>query len=86
MRLFHTSAIEIRKPDVFYGRKNADFGQGFYLTPDREFAYRWAKAGAVLNEYELDPDGLSVCTLERNAEWRIIFSTTGGRLTGRTAM
>ena len=29
-------------PDFYRGRKNADFGQGFYLTPDREFAYRWA--------------------------------------------
>ena len=44
--LFHTGYAEIRDPDIHYGRKNADFGQGFYLTPDREFTYRWAGADA----------------------------------------
>ncbi|MBQ1368748.1 MAG: DUF3990 domain-containing protein [Firmicutes bacterium] len=38
MRLFHTSNMEIWEPDVVRGRKNADFGQGFYLTPDLDFA------------------------------------------------
>ena len=41
MILYHTSDREIRNPDIHYGRKNADFGWGFYLTPDREFTYRW---------------------------------------------
>ncbi len=40
MRLYHTSTVEIRQPDIRRGRKNADFGQGFYLTPDRAFAVR----------------------------------------------
>lgn len=44
MKLYHTGNAEIRKPDIFLGRKNADFGQGFYLTPDVEFAHRWAAA------------------------------------------
>lgn len=43
MLLYHTGYQEIKSPDVFYGRKNADFGQGFYMTPDEEFARRWAK-------------------------------------------
>ena len=34
---------EIRSPDVHHGRKNADFGQGFYMSPDRSFSERWAK-------------------------------------------
>ena len=42
MKLYHTGTLVIHEPDVHYGRKNADFGQGFYLTPDREFACRWA--------------------------------------------
>ena len=33
MTLYHTSYQIIREPDVRYGRKNADFGQGFYLSP-----------------------------------------------------
>ena len=40
MILYHTSDQVIQHPDIRYGRKNADFGQGFYLTPDREFTHR----------------------------------------------
>ena len=54
MTLYHTSDREIRDPDIHYGRRNADFGWGFYLTPDRDFTYRWARDNAVVNEYELD--------------------------------
>ena len=38
MQLYHTGFQEIRTPDVHHGRKNADFGQGFYLTADAAFA------------------------------------------------
>ena len=54
MTLYHTSDREIRDPDIHYGRRNADFGWGFSLTPDRDFTYRWARDNAVVNEYELD--------------------------------
>ena len=37
MILYHTGNREIKKPDIHFGRKNADFGWGFYLTPDRDF-------------------------------------------------
>lgn len=46
MILYHTGTLEIRNPEIDHRRKNADFGQGFYLTPDREFTYRWAGADA----------------------------------------
>ncbi len=69
MKLYHTSREEVRRPDIHMGRKNADFGPGFYLTPDREFAVRWGREGAVVNEYELDTDGLQVMRLERTVEW-----------------
>ena len=46
----------------------------FYLTPDREFARRWAGADAVFNEYELDETGLNIHRFQRDAEWfRYIF-------------
>ena len=32
LHMFHTGYAEIREPDIRYGRKNADFGQGFYLS------------------------------------------------------
>ena len=61
--LYHTSDCEIKEPDIHYGRKNADFGQGFYLTPDKDFTYRWAGKNAVVNIYELDESGLTCMNL-----------------------
>jgi len=73
MRLYHTGFLEIPEPDIRHGRKNADFGQGFYLTPDEAFARRWAKerrgAEVYVNAYELDPAGLRVRRLERDEVW-----------------
>lgn len=69
VRLYHTGKEEIREPDIRRGRINADFGQGFYLSPDRDFSYRWAGADAVLNEYELDESGLSIRRFDRDEEW-----------------
>lgn len=69
IRLYHVSAKEIREPDIHYGRKNADFGQGFYLSPDREFSCRWAALDSVINIFELDTCGLEICRFTRSAEW-----------------
>lgn len=69
MILYHTSDTEIKDPDIFHGRKNADFGQGFYLTPDKDFAYRWAKKDAVVNIYEFKETGLDIETFKRSKEW-----------------
>ena len=49
MKLYHTGTIAIPAPDIRHGRVNADFGQGFYLTPDADFTYRWARKDAVVN-------------------------------------
>ena len=71
MLLYHTGYQEIRDPDVHYGRKNADFGQGFYLTDDREFACRWAKerkgSDTIVNTYDLSLTGLKVHRFARPA-------------------
>ena len=69
MKLYHTGNIEIRCPDILHGRKNADFGQGFYLTPDREFTYRWAGRESIVNEYELDEKDLVIYRFHRDEEW-----------------
>ena len=69
MILYHTSDQVIKHPDVHHGRKNADFGWGFYLTPDRDFARRWAKENAIVNEYELDETGLDIYRFSRSREW-----------------
>ncbi len=69
MKLYHVSNIEIPNPDIHYGRKNADFGWGFYLTPDSDFARRWAGEEAVLNQYELDENGLTIQTFSKDEDW-----------------
>ena len=43
MLLYHTGFSEIQNPDIHIGRKNADFGQGFYLSPDLDFTRRWSR-------------------------------------------
>lgn len=69
MKLFHASSELIKQPDVFHGRKNADFGQGFYLSPDRDFVNKWAGENFYINEYKLDLEGLKVVEFERNQDW-----------------
>ncbi len=80
MKLYHTSKVEIKEPDIHRGRANADFGPGFYLTPDKEFAYRWAGKNAVINIYELDTADLGIYRLNRDMEWfKYIFSNRNVR-------
>ncbi|MBR4690412.1 MAG: DUF3990 domain-containing protein [Bacteroidales bacterium] len=43
MILYHTSTIEIRKPDILHSRSRLDFGIGFYLTPVKEQAVRYGE-------------------------------------------
>ena len=72
-KLYHTGYQELVHPDVHYGRTNADFGQGFYLTDDREFALRWAKERkgeeTIVNTYELELSGLVIQRFERDMDW-----------------
>ncbi|MBQ9228147.1 MAG: DUF3990 domain-containing protein [Eubacterium sp.] len=84
MKLYHTGFEEIRKPDVHHGRENADFGQGFYLSPDSAFMRRWARMrkglDTYINSYELQTDGLRVKSFSRDGEWfNYIFSNRNGR-------
>lgn len=60
MILYHTSTIEIHKPDLLHSRPRLDFGNGFYLTPHEKQAERYGerfiKSGkvAILNTFKLD--------------------------------
>ena len=84
MVLYHTGYQKIRVPDIRHGRINADFGQGFYLTANEEFARRWARerrdSQTILNVYDLDLTGLHVHRFERNEEWfNYIFRNRAAR-------
>lgn len=62
LTLYHGSTHCVEHPLVALGRKNLDFGQGFYLTTYREQAVQWALRQQILrhsdeawlNEYVLD--------------------------------
>ncbi|MBQ6490536.1 MAG: DUF3990 domain-containing protein [Solobacterium sp.] len=73
MKLFHTGYEVIERPDIRIGRKNADLGQGFYLSDNEEFSRRWArqKRGytTYLNQYELETEGLKIKRFEKDEEW-----------------
>lgn len=73
IRLYHTGFAEIREPDIHYGRKNADFGQGFYMSDNEEFSKRWARVrrgeNTILNTYDLDLASLKIHRFTRDAQW-----------------
>lgn len=61
--LYHGSNVEVKKPLTNVGRKNLDFGQGFYLTNIKEQAEYWSEtiatrlgkdAQVVVNVYDFD--------------------------------
>ena len=70
MILYHTGTVELKEPDIHYGRKNADFGQGFYLTSESDFALRWSSERKnTFNTYELDLNSLRIHRFIRSEEW-----------------
>lgn len=64
MKIFHGSTVSVRRPSLHYGRKNTDFGKGFYATTDFDQAARWAhikkvrsnSVHAVVSIYEIADD------------------------------
>lgn len=79
--VYHGGTEKIEKPLVKLGRKNLDFGHGFYITRSLQQAEEWADriarqrlSSPVVNEYELDLDGLLAdCHYKKfecyDAEW-----------------
>lgn len=84
LTLFHTGFSEIQSPDVHFSRKNADFGQGFYLSPNEAFSRRWARfrkgQQTILNQYCLRTKGLKIRRFTRDKAWfEYIFSNRAGK-------
>ena len=67
MKVFHGTTLIVDTPLVGVGRKNLDFGEGFYLTSIRQQAIEWAQRPInkekpqYLNCYELD-----ICEISKN--------------------
>lgn len=60
MKANHGGADAVPSPDLLHSRKAVDFGPGFYVTPLREQAVRWAEkrkralGRATLSVYDFD--------------------------------
>jgi len=58
MKLWHGSHTAVEKPDLSFSRLRTDFGKGFYLTPFKKQAERWAehflreRGTGVVTEYQ----------------------------------
>lgn len=53
--VYHGSYTEIKNPMTNVGRKNIDFGQGFYLTNIKEQAEAWSKIIATRKGKNIKP-------------------------------
>ena len=64
--IFHGSERVIEAPEFGAGRRNNDFGQGFYCTESEEMAMEWAVSSlrdGFANRYVLDAEYLNVLNL-----------------------
>ena len=78
MLLFHGSQYIIKQPEYGKGKKNNDYGQGFYCTPHIELAKEWACADeydGYANIYNLNTEALQILNL-RAKEYSILHWLT----------
>lgn len=64
--LFHGSVDRIVSPKFGFGKRNNDYGLGFYCTEVEELAKEWAVAkdhDGWANHYEIDENGLDILNL-----------------------
>lgn len=70
-KIYHGSVQIIEKPQYGAGRKDNDYGLGFYCTEDIELAKEWAASderGGFVNCYEVEEDGMFFLNLQQIAE------------------
>lgn len=76
MTLYHGSGLVVQRPDISFGKKNNDYGQGFYCTESGELAREWACPGeknGISNRYQLETDGLRIFRLNGESEEALLF-------------
>ena len=80
MILYHGTDVVIEQPSSHRGRRDVDFGVGFYTTEDRRMAQKWAcnKVTSIVNEYEANLEGLAIKRFEADGEWLeyVIYNRT----------
>lgn len=68
-QIYHGTDHVLEVPKYGFGSIDADYGQGFYLTKNRQKADEWATSmgnvtNATTNEYVLDLQGLNILNLD----------------------
>ena len=69
--IYHGSVKIIEQPQYGAGRKDNDYGLGFYCTEDMELAKEWAASderGGFVNCYEVEEDGMCFLNLQQIPE------------------
>lgn len=64
--LYHGSSHIVEFPSLDKGKRNNDYGQGFYCTESADLAKEWAcisEMGGYANQYTLDTKNLSILNL-----------------------
>ena len=88
MKLYHGTTAEFIVPDLSKGRKNTDFGNGFYLTDKEAMAKDWKKGrdNNHVNVYELTLANIETCKLQikrfesANIEWaKFVYNNRKGK-------
>ena len=71
IKVYHGSNCEVKEPSLSYGREDADFGIGFYVTTDVEMAEKWAarRHNPIINVYEVDLNSLNGLEFGLNKGW-----------------
>lgn len=71
IQVYHGSDCIVKNPALSYGREDADFGIGFYVTTDLEMAEKWAarRRNSIINVYRMNPDHLNGLEFELNKGW-----------------
>ncbi len=71
IQVYHGSDCIVKNPALSYGREDADFGIGFYVTTDLEMAEKWAarRKNSIINVYQMNPDHLNGLEFELNKGW-----------------
>ena len=70
IKLYHGSTVDIEHIDLLKSRPNKDFGRGFYLSADRQQAWRMGEFKAlteggspIMNTYLFDEEVLTSAEL-----------------------
>ena len=74
--LYHGSDVVVEKPLYGYGKKENDFGRGFYCTENIELAREWScrtRTSGYVNKYKLDVSDLDSLVLTCKTDYDLFL-------------